>query len=312
MYTSPMLVDDINITITAGHGGPGKVSTSIRSRLKPHGGKGGRGGNVYVTTTSDLLALNRFSGLKEIKAGDGRPGGSNNRSGKDGQDLEVQFPVGTSIIDLQTHTIVELTALGQRILLCIGGLGGWGDFELKSKAQLGLSGKSMQARLILKYLAKYGLIGLPNAGKSSLLNELTNAKAEVGNYPFTTLEANLGVINGQVMADIPGLIEGASQGRGLGIKFLKHIEKVSLLLHCIAADSLDITRDYRAINVELERFDPQLIKKPQVIVLTKTDLVDSKTVQEHIKNLKKFKHSIVPVSIHDLDSLTKLKKYLNG
>lgn len=304
-----MLVDDINITITAGHGGPGKVSTSKRSKLKPHGGKGGRGGDIYVTVTSDLLALNRFSGLKEIKAKDGHPGGSNNRSGKDGQDTEVQFPIGTSITDLETHVVIELTTLGQRILLCKGGLGGRGDYELKSFAQPGLSGKSMPARLILKYLAKYGLIGLPNAGKSSLLNELTNAHAEVGDYPFTTLEANLGVINGQIIADIPGLIEGASRGRGLGIKFLKHIEKVSLLFHCIAADSPNIARDYHAISVELEKFDPQLIKKPQVIVLTKTDLVSSKTIQEHIKNLKKFKHLTVPVSIHDSESLSKLKEY---
>ncbi len=307
-----MLVDDINIVLTAGHGGRGRLTTNNRTRLKPHGGKGGRGGDVYVTVTSDLLALNRFSGLKEIKAEDGHPGGSNNRSGKDGQDTEVKFPIGTSIINLKTGLAIELTRLDQRILLCKGGLGGQGDSELKSYAQPGLSGKSVPARLILKYLARYGLIGLPNAGKSSLLNELTNANAEVGDYPFTTLEANLGVINGQVIADIPGLIEGASRGRGLGIKFLKHIEKVSLLLHCIAADSLDTVKDYHAITVELEKFDPMLIKKPQIIVLTKTDLVDSITLPEHLKNLKKFRHPVVPVSIHDLESLTQLKKYLTS
>ncbi len=303
-----MLVDDLTITITAGHGGPGRLTINNRSRIKPHGGKGGRGGDVYVTVTSDLLALNRYSGLKEIRAEDGHPGGSNNRSGKDGQDTEVQFPIGTSIINLKTNLSTELTHLDQRILLCKGGLGGQGDSELKSYAQPGLSGKSVQTRLILKYLAKYGLIGLPNAGKSSLLNELTNAHAEVGAYPFTTLEANLGVINGQVIADIPGLIEGASRGRGLGIKFLKHIEKVSLLLHCIAADSLDTVGDYHAVAVELEKFDPLLIKKPQIIILTKTDLVDSKTLLGHIKNLKKFKHPVTPVSIYDLESLTELKK----
>ena len=307
-----MLVDDLTITITAGHGGPGRLTINNRSRIKPHGGKGGRGGDVYVTVTSDLLALNRYSGLKEIRAEDGHPGGSNNRSGKDGQDTEVQFPIGTSIINLRTNLTIELTHLDQRILLCKGGLGGQGDSELKSFAQPGLSGKSMQARLILKYLAKYGLIGLPNAGKSSLLNELTNANAEIGAYPFTTLEPNLGVINGQVIADIPGLIEGASSGRGLGIKFLKHIEKVSLLFHCIATDSPDIVKDYHAIAVELEKFDPLLIQKPQVIVLTKTDLVNNKTLQRHIKNLKKFKHSVVPVSIYDSESLTKLKEYLNS
>lgn len=299
-----MLVDDITITITAGRGGPGKVFTTSQFKFKPIGGKGGRGGDVYVTTTSDLLALNRFSGLKEIKAEDGHSGGSNNRSGKSGQDLEVQLPIGTAIINLETQETVELTRLDQRILLCKGGLGG--------RNGPGGSGKSLPARLILKYLAKYGLIGLPNAGKSSLLNALTNAHAEVGNYPFTTLVANLGVINGQVIADIPGLIEGASSGRGLGIKFLKHIEKVSLLFHCIAADSLDPATDYHAISAELEKFDPLLIQKPQVILLTKTDLIDNKTIQKHIKVLKRFKHPIIPVSIYDLESLTKLKEYFDN
>ena len=304
-----MLIDDISILLTAGHGGAGSVTSKKWLKIKPHGGKGGRGGDVYVTVTSDLLALNRFSGLKEIKAGDGLPGGRNKRSGKDGQDVEVQFPRGTSITNQDTNEIIELTSLDQRILLCKGGLGGQGDSELKTFAQPGLPGKFIQARLILKYLAKYGLIGLPNAGKSSLLNELTNANAEVGAYPFTTLEPNLGVINGQVIADIPGLIEGASSGRGLGIKFLKHIEKVNLLFHCIAADSPDTVKDYLAINAELEKFDPLLIQKPQVIILTKTDLVDSKTLQKHLKVLKKFKYPVVPVSIYDLESLTKLKEY---
>lgn len=296
-----MLVNDISISITAGHGGPGSVTSKKRTKIKLHGGKGGRGGDVYVTVTSDLLALNKFSGLKEIKAGDGLSGGRNKRSGKNGQDLEVQFPLGTSIVNQETLETIELTSLDQRILLCKGGLGG--------RNGPGLPGKSIQAGLILKYLAKYGLIGLPNAGKSSLLNELTNANAEVGAYPFTTLEPNLGVINGQVIADIPGLIEGASSGRGLGIKFLKHIEKVNLLFHCIAADSSDTVADYLAINAELEKFDPLLIQKPQVIILTKTDLIDSKTLHKHIKDLKKFKHTIIPVSIYDSQSLTKLKEY---
>ncbi len=301
-----MLVDDISIIITAGHGGPGSVTSKKRTKIKPHGGKGGRGGDIYVTVISDLLALNRFSSIKEIKAGDGLPGGRNKRSGKDGKDVEVQFPLGTSIINQETLETIELTSLDQRILLCKGGLGGQGDSELKTFAQPGLPGKSIRARLILKYLAKYGLIGLPNAGKSSLLNELTNANAEVGAYPFTTLEPNLGVINGQVIADIPGLIEGASSGRGLGIKFLKHIEKVSLLFHCISCETTDIIKDYQTVIKELKT------KKPQIVVLTKTDLVDNDTLQKHLKNLKKFKHPIVPVSIYDVQSLTRLKEYFNN
>lgn len=270
-----MLVDEITLKISAGHGGAGKFAPIKAFKSAYHPGDGGRGGDVYVTTTSDLSALNRFVGVTQIKAGDGEPGGANNSTGKSGKDIEITVPVGTSVNDL------ELDNPGQRVLLCKGGLGGRGG---NLRAQAGLPGESITAHLVLKLIAKYGLIGLPNAGKSTLLNGLTNANAQVGAYPFTTLEPNLGVYNGQIIADIPGLIEGASDGKGLGIRFLKHIEKVNLLLHCIASDSKDVLKDYQTVNTELEKFGHGLVDKPQIIVLTKTDLVSPEVLRSHLAN----------------------------
>src|SRR3989344_5079421 len=279
-----MLVDEINIKITAGHGGAGKYAPVKAFKSAHIAGDGGRGGDVFVTATSDLSALNQYVGIAELKAEDGSPGGDNDATGKSGKNLYLTVPVGTSIND------IEFDKVGGEKLICRGGLGGKGG---NFRAQAGLPGESIYAKIVLKLIAKYGLIGLPNAGKSSLLNALTNSNAVVGAYPFTTLEPNLGVLNGQIIADIPGLIKGASLGRGLGIKFLKHIEKVSLLFHCISCESTDVVRDYQIIINELKD------NKPQVIVLTKTDLVTPKILATHAKILKRFGQQIVCVSIHD-------------
>lgn len=316
-----MLIDEAELTLRAGHGGPGKVSFVLSRNQKggPDGGNGGRGGDIYIKVTSDLTALTRYSREKFIAAGNGESGDSNKKSGSDGNNIEVVVPIGTVLINQENEEEIELNDLDQKILICKGGLGGKGNFELKSsrnttpmRAQKGLQGVEKRFKVVLKLIADFGLIGLPNAGKSSLLNEFTAANAKVANYPFTTLEPNLGVFDGRVIADIPGLIEGASEGKGLGIKFLKHIEKVKLLLHCISAQSEDVISDYKTVLGEMKSFNPELLQKEEILLLTKTDLVDKKEVEKKMKVLQKLKKSVYPVSIHDWDSLEKLKHLLSG
>lgn len=309
-----MLIDEVGITLKAGHGGAGKSSFG---NFGPDGGNGGKGGDIYISVTSDLRALNQFSAISKIEASDGESGTRNRSSGKGGKDEEIILPIGCVLTDQDSGEIFELIDLHQKILICKGGKGGLGNFEFKSSknrspkyAQPGLAGEFRKFNVVLKYLADFGLIGLPNAGKSSLLNQLTNANAKVGAYPFTTLEANLGVLDQKVIADIPGLIAGASQGSGLGIKFLKHIEKVRLLLHCIAADSADVINDYQTINTELASFSPDLIAKPQVILLTKVDLATPQQVKIQKRLLAKFKKPISEVSIYNPQSIQNLKKLL--
>jgi GTPase len=306
-----MLIDEVDITIQAGHGGAGKSSFSGHG---PDGGNGGRGGDVYITVTSDLRALNQFSVDKNVVAADGEHGSNNRCNGKDGKDTEINLPVGCLLTREDSDEVVEFTEVGARTMICRGGLGGLGNFEFKSGknrapkyAQPGRVGDFKKFHVVLKYLADFGLIGLPNAGKSSLLNELTHARAQVGAYPFTTLEANLGVFDRFIIADIPGLIAGASQGRGLGIKFLKHIEKVRLLFHCLAADSADIVADYHTINTELASFSAGLAAKPQVILLTKTDLLNPGQTASQKHLLEQFKLPVYGISIYDPESIQNLK-----
>lgn len=311
-----MLIDEVEITIKAGHGGAGKVSFDTRG---PDGGNGGRGGDVLITVTSDLKALNQFSGEKYVEATDGNAGTKKRSSGKKGDDRELVLPIGCTLTEVDTGETVELTNLEQRIVICKGGLGGRGNFEFKSSknrspsyAQPGRPGECKKFKIVLRFIADFGLIGLPNAGKSSLLNELTNAKATVGAYPFTTLEANLGALNQKIIADIPGLIEGASEGKGLGMNFLKHIEKVKVLLHCISAEAADAAADYQTINAELEKFNPELISKDRIILLTKSDLADPKIIDKKMKQLSQFNYKIYPVSIYDMESIDKIKTILKS
>ncbi|MBI4038438.1 GTPase ObgE [Candidatus Daviesbacteria bacterium] len=306
-----MLVDEAEIIIKGGHGGPGRVSFRGKKGGGPDGGNGGYGGDVLVRVTSDIYALKQFLSKKVSKAEDGEKGGTGIRSGANGKDLILTMPVGTLLTDT-TGSKIELTKEGQEILLAKGGLGGRGNESFKSPsnttpryAQKGLPGQEKRLLLKLKLIADFGLIGLPNAGKSSLLNELTNANAKIGAYPFTTLEPNLGVLNGKVIADIPGLIEGAWEGKGLGHKFLQHIEKVKLLLHCISSESDDPARDYKIIREELKKFNPELLNKKEIILLTKSDLLETK--------FKKIGRKVViPISIHNWDSIQALIKILSG
>ena len=311
-----MLVDEVEIIIKGGKGGPGRVAFYSKKGGGPSGGDGGKGGDVYVETSSDLYALSRFMSNPECLAENGQSGGDQQRTGAGGQDLNLKMPIGTVLVDEEGQEI-DLNEFSKRILLAKGGLGGRGNAFFKSSsnttpryAQPGLHGEEKKFMVKLKLIADFGLIGLPNAGKSSLLNELTNATAKIGDYPFTTLEPNLGMFGTKVIADIPGLIEGASEGKGLGHKFLKHIEKVHLLLHCISAQSEDSLKDYKIIHQELEKFNPKLLRKPEIILLTKSDLVDKKDLDSKIKKLKKTKKEIIEVSIHDWDSLQVLIKFL--
>jgi GTP-binding protein len=300
-----MLVDTAEITIRGGHGGTG-MPKKLRG---PDGGNGGKGGDVYINTSSNVFLLGQFSEKDVFVAESGQMGSRNNKTGKNGKDIEILLPAGTQIIDKKTKEIlVELTKPGERILICRGGKGGMGNNEDRR----GDKGEEKKLKLSLRLIADMGLIGLPNVGKSSLLNEITNAKATIANYPFTTLEPNLGMFEGKTLADIPGLIEGASTGKGLGIAFLKHIEKVSVLLHCISSDSPDPLNDYKTVRKELKEFKQELIKKPEVIILTKTDLIDETLVKKQIKKLSKITKKVIPVSIHDSQSLEELKKVLRN
>jgi GTP-binding protein len=310
-----MLIDTAEVIFRGGHGGNGITSFGKKERSGPNGGNGGLGGNLYVVATSDLTLLNQFSRKTIFFAGNGYSGGKNKMSGLRGKDLEILLPFGTSIIDKETGKVIyELDKTGDRQLICRGGLGGRGNWEFKSPTkrsptyhQMGLPGEEKSLILSLKLIADFGLVGLPNSGKSSLLNELTNANAKIANYPFTTLSPNLGVCGGKFLADIPGLIEGASEGRGLGIRFLKHIEKVGTLLHCISSESSDLIKDYDTVRIEMGKYSPELLKKTEVILLTKSDLIDKKTAKKDIETLKTTKREVLTVSIYDWESIEKLK-----
>lgn len=311
-----MLVDKAEITVRGGHGGAGCVSFGFLRQSGPDGGNGGRGGDLYIRSTSDLTLLNQYTSKFDFAASNGENGTKNKKTGKGGDDLELLVPVGTVVINKDTgEEIVEFTKVDQKELIAKGGNGGWGNYEFRSPtrttpdfAKPGLPGEKLNIILNLKLIADYGLIGLPNAGKSSLLNELTRAQAKTANYPFTTLTPNLGAIGSKFIADIPGLIEGASWGKGLGIEFLKHIEKVKVLLHCISAESDDMKRDYNVVRDEMGKYNKALLDKKEIIIITKSDLVDQKDLANRLK--KSGIKSSLFVSIHDWDSIEGLKKLL--
>lgn len=312
-----MLVDEAVIIVRGGHGGPGRVSFHRPPQRGPDGGNGGRGGDVYLQATTDLMALRPYTVKKTIQAENGEAGDSNRKFGSDGKDISIPIPVGARLVDTKTGEEIEITDTDQRILIAKGGLGGKGNYEFRSStnttpmyAQPGLEGEEKELEIVLRLIADYGLIGLPNAGKSSLLNELTAANVKTAAYPFTTLEPNLGVLDDKILADIPGLIEGASDGKGLGIKFLKHIEKTKVLLHCISLESDDVLRDYKTVRAEIEKYSKDLTDKEEIILLTKTDMVDEQKAKSEKRKMEKLKRKVLLVSIHDFDSLMELKKQL--
>jgi len=313
-----MLVDEVTITIKAGDGGLGAVSFGKGAKSGPDGGNGGDGGNLYFKASSDLTLLEQFHPDQTVSAENGHNGGKDKMFGKKGADLEILVPIGSKVTDLNTKVVFEFNKVGDKTLLCKGGTAGIGNFELRSSkittpkfSTPPTPGQTRKIEINLRFIADYGLIGLPSSGKSSLLNELTNAKAKTAEYHFTTLSPNLGVLpNKKIIADIPGLVEGASRGKGLGIKFLKHIQRVNLLLHCVSSDSTNPVSDYEVVRKELGEFNKSLLKKKELILLTKSDLMDEKGIKKIKLKLKDLNQEIISTSIHDESSLESLLKIL--
>jgi GTP-binding protein len=324
-------LDEALITAKSGDGGRGCVSFR-RARFipkgGPDGGDGGRGGDVIVRATERLNSLIEFRYRRLFRAQNGQPGRGRNQSGKDGKDVVIEIPPGTIIQDAETgETIADLVLDNQDFLLLKGGRGGWGNQHFATstnraprKAQPGLPGEEKRFKFILKTLAHIGLIGLPNAGKSTLLSRLTTARPKIADYPFTTLIPNLGVIvfdheKTLTVADIPGLIEGASQGRGLGHDFLKHIERTRVLLHLIDITSNPpngLLDDFDKVEGELEAYSSSLTHKRQIVLINKMDLYTSKhrDVREVVETLKERGYEAIPVSALTGEGLEEVKKVL--
>lgn len=312
-----MLVDNIGLIVKAGNGGNG-AATFLRNgqtaKGGPDGGNGGNGGDIYIQGSHNINDLREFRYKKKIVAEDGIPGKHKKLFGKNAPHTTILVPLGTRITDTESKSVIEITDTNP-ILLAKGGTGGRGNTEFKSAtnqtptfAEKGTVGEEKRLFLELRIIAEIGLIGLPNAGKSSLLSVLTNAHPIIGNFPFTTLEPNIGMLGKHPIADIPGLIEGASRGKGLGISFLKHIEKTKVLVHCIEAVDEDPDNSYEIVHNEFHQYNTSLLEKPEIIVLTKTDLLSKEEVEKKKKKLSKIGKKVLTSSIRDPESLALLKQ----
>lgn len=309
-----MLTDEVSISVTAGKGGDGVVAfDKIKMSLGPTGGDGGKGGDIYLEGVSNLSALNKYRHKREHFAENGQNGKGDKSTGAGGKDLVLTVPIGSFVTISESGRSIDIRTPGEKVLIARGGKGGRGNFCFRSPSNTtpkereeGKLGECFGLSIELRLIADIGLIGLPSAGKSSLLNELTAAEAKVGAYHFTTLEPNLGVMDGIIIADIPGLIEGASDGRGLGTKFLRHIRRTKILAHCISLESEDPEKDYLAVRKELEKFDPELAEKKEIILLTKSDIATPETATEKARIFGRYGREIMTVSIHDLDSILHL------
>ena len=302
-----MLVDDVTIRVAGGHGGPGIVGFNrTKGNLGPTGGNGGEGGDVILEGVNDIGALLQFRYNKDFAAGNGGQGTTRLRDGARGDNLILKVPLGTVATNIDTGAQHEITTVGEQIILARGGYRGRGNFRFKGSTNTsplemeeGKEGESFTYRLELKMIADVGLVGLPNAGKSSLLNAVTSAHSKIGSYAFTTLEPHLGAYYGLILADVPGLIEGASEGKGLGVKFLRHIERTACIFHLVSAESGDVVRDYDIVRGELEAYNPALLKKKEYLFLSKCDMVDEDQQKVALKALKKRNPSVVPLSVID-------------
>ncbi|MDO4729211.1 MAG: GTPase ObgE [Bacteroidota bacterium] len=294
--TEGNFVDYVKIYVASGKGGKGSSHLHREKFIEkggPDGGDGGRGGHVYLVGNKNLWTLYHLKFTKHIKAGHGGDGGSSRSTGADGEDKFIEVPLGTVVKDTYTGEIIfEITNDGEKKIIAKGGKGGLGNWHFRSAtnqtpryAQPGLEGEELDVILELKVLADVGLVGFPNAGKSTLLASITSAKPKIADYPFTTLKPNLGIVpyrdyQSFVMADIPGIIEGAAEGRGLGHYFLRHIERNSVLLFLIPADASNIKKEYDILVKELEEYNPELVHKQRVIAISKTDMLDDELQNE--------------------------------
>lgn len=319
--SSDNFVDYVKIHCTSGNGGGGSTHFRREKYIPkggPDGGDGGRGGHVYVRGNKQLWTLLHLKFKKHIKASHGGHGSGNLQTGKQGKDVYIDVPLGTVARDLETGEVLfEITEDGEERIIQQGGRGGLGNNNFKSStyqtphhAQPGEEGKESWKILELKVLADVGLVGFPNAGKSTLLSVLSSAKPEIANYAFTTLRPSLGIVNYRdyrsfIMADIPGIIEGAHLGKGLGLRFLRHIERNSLLLFMIPADSDDINKEYKVLLNELKQYNPELLHKERLLAITKSDMLDDELTEALKKDLPKIPY--VFISSVAQKGLTELK-----
>jgi len=314
-----MLIDDVTIKVKAGSGGKGRVSfQKIKMALGPTGASGGRGADICLVGMSDIGALNQFRHKKDFYAENGGEGGSQFRDGANADDMLLRVPTGTVVHNIETGVDREIIKVGERLVVARGGRGGRGNFHFRSptntspkESEDGKLGELYTLHLELRLIADIGLIGLPNVGKSALLNTLTRASAKVANYPFTTLEPNLGTYFDLVIADIPGLIEGASLGKGLGVKFLRHIRRTKVLFHLVSAESPNPVKDWQVVRSELGNYDKALLDKQEYVFLSKCDLVSSKETESKLKELRETGVIATPLSVLNDSCLGKIKEVLS-
>ena len=319
-------LDQVKIYIKAGNGGDGSPSFRREKFIEfggPDGGDGGKGGSVILKAEQNLNTLIDFRYQQHHKAKRGENGAGQNRTGKSGEDLILKVPLGTQVFEEDNKTLIyDFTKISEEFIAAAGGKGGLGNTRFKSstnraprKFTKGTQGEEFTIWLQLKTIADIGIIGLPNAGKSSLLASVTNANPKIANYQFTTLNPNLGVASYDdkeiTIADIPGLVEGAHKGTGLGIQFLKHIERCKSLLHLIDITSEDLKKSYQQVKNELKKYSNKLTKKKELIVLNKIDLIDEKEVNHIIKDFKNnTKSEVIAVSTFNKSSVSKIKSKL--